>query len=111
MIAVSDSGYSNVELNFQWLSILSVTHERLEKTSTFFSSWITMDHITFFDFTEYCSKHDIVPFGLPTNLIHLRQPLDVVFQPLKHYHAQALNILVRDGITQTTELEFLGFIE
>ena len=64
------------------------------------------------EFIQFCWNHDIIPFGLPANLTHLLQPLDVVvFQPLKHYHAQALDFLVRDGITQITKLEFLGFIQ
>ena len=63
------------------------------------------------EFMQFCWDHDIIPFGLPANLTHL-QPLDVVvFQPLKHYHAQALDFLVRDRITQITKLEFLGFIQ
>ena len=64
------------------------------------------------EFIQFFWDHDIIPFGLPANLTHLLQPLDVVvFQPFKHYHAQALDFLVRDGITQITKLEFLGFIQ
>ena len=64
------------------------------------------------EFIQFCWDHDIIPFGLPANLTHLLQPLDViVFQPLKHYHAEALDFLVRDGITQITKLEFLRLIQ
>lgn len=49
---------------------------------------------------------------MPPNLTHLLQPLYVVvFQPYKHYHAKALDLLIRDGITNITKLEFLGMIQ
>jgi hypothetical protein len=35
----------------------------------------------------------------------------VVFQPLKHYHAKALDIMVRDGVVNISKLEFLSLIE
>ena len=64
------------------------------------------------EFIAYCDAHGIVPFGLPPNLTHLLQPLDVVvFQPLKHYHAKALDLMVRDGLVHITKIEFLSCIE
>jgi hypothetical protein len=49
---------------------------------------------------------------MPPNLTHSLQPLDVaVFQPLKHYQAKALDIIVRDGCTKITKLEFLLYIQ
>src|ERR1700722_12383229 len=63
-------------------------------------------------FIQCCDDNGIIPFGLPPHLTHLLQPLDVVvFQPLKHYHAKALNIMVRDGLTNITKIEFLSCIE
>ena len=48
---------------------------------------------------------------MPPNLTHILQPLDVVvFQHLKHYHAKELDIMVRDGLTKVTKLEFLSCI-
>ena len=112
MIALLDSGYSNTELSFQWLQHF---HRHTQKARKGRHSLLIMDnhgsHHSF-EFIEYCWKHNILPFGLPANLTHLLQPLDVVvFQPLKHYHAQALDFLVRDRITQITKLEFLGLIQ
>ena len=44
--------------------------------------------------------------------MHLLQPLDVVvFQLLKHYHAKALDLIVRDGLINISKLEFLSIIE
>jgi hypothetical protein len=34
----------------------------------------------------------------------------VVFQPYKHYHAKAVDLLVREGCMSITKLEFLGII-
>ncbi|RKF56160.1 hypothetical protein OnM2_083043 [Erysiphe neolycopersici] len=49
---------------------------------------------------------------MPPNLTHLLQPLDVViFQPLKHYRAKAIDIMVRDGLTNITKIELLGCIQ
>ncbi|OAQ57362.1 DDE superfamily endonuclease [Pochonia chlamydosporia 170] len=60
---------------------------------------------------QYCDDHDIIPFGMPPNLTHILQPLNVmVFQPLKHYHAKALGIMVRDTLVHIGKLEFLSCI-
>ena len=112
VIAVTDSGYSNTELSLQWLQHF---HRHTIKAQKGKYILLIMDnhgsHHSM-EFIQFCWDHDIIPFGLPANLTHLLQPLDVVvFQPLKHYHAQALDFLVRDGITQITKLEFLGFIQ
>ena len=49
---------------------------------------------------------------MPPNLTHILQPLDVVvFQPLKHYHAKALDVMVRDGLVNITKLEYLSCIQ
>ena len=64
------------------------------------------------EFLEFCTKNDIIPFGLPTHSTHLLQPLDmVVFQLYKHYYRKALNSLVQEGVESITELEFLAEIE
>ncbi|KJZ69829.1 hypothetical protein HIM_10782 [Hirsutella minnesotensis 3608] len=63
-------------------------------------------------FIQYCDEHGIIPFGMPPNLTHILQPLDVVvFQPLKHYHAKALDVMIRDGLVNITKIEFLSCIQ
>ena len=52
---------------------------------------------------------NIIPFGLPAHTTHLLQPLDVVvFQPLKHWHSEAVNEAMQTGDENFTKLEFLA---
>ena len=65
-----------------------------------------------YPFLKFCKAHNIIPFGFPPHTTHLLQPLDVaVFQPLKHYHAKALDIIARDGCVNFDKLDFLNAIE
>jgi hypothetical protein len=48
---------------------------------------------------------------LPPHSTHLLQPLDVVvFQPLKHYHTEAVEGATRTGCSDFNKLEFLSAI-
>jgi hypothetical protein len=61
------------------------------------------------DFIQQCWDKKIIPFCLPPHTTHLLQPLDVVcFQPLKHYHGEAIDHAVRTGDTEFTKVEFLA---
>ena len=112
VIGVSESGFSNTELSFQWLQHFERHTQKTRKGKHILLVMDNHGSHHSFEFLDFCWKHDIIPFGLPTNLTHLLQPLDVVvFQPLKHYHAQALDFLVRDGVAEITKLEFLGLIQ
>lgn len=106
------SGYSNDEISLEWIQHFDKHTEKCRKG---WKRLLILDghgsHHTK-EFIEYCEKHGIIPFGLPSNLTHLLQPLDVVvFQPLKHYHAKALDLMVRDGLVNITKIEFLGCIQ
>ena len=112
VIAISPSGYSNDQLSLDWLKHYDQHTAKRAKSK---NRLLVLDghgsHHTI-EFIEYCEAHHILPFGLPPNLTHLLQPLDVVvFQPLKHYHAKALDVLVRDGLVNITKLEFLSCIQ
>jgi hypothetical protein len=105
------TGYSNDQVAMEWIEHFE---KHSAKTSLGKKRLLILDghgsHHTK-PFIQYCYNHDIVPFGLPPNLTHLLQPLDVVvFQPLKHYHAKALDIMIRDGLLNITKLEFLSCI-
>jgi DDE superfamily endonuclease/Tc5 transposase-like DNA-binding protein len=111
VISVTPTGYSNDNIALHWI------HHFEQKSR---GSMRGMKRLLLLDghgshhtkeFIEYCEYHDIIPFGLPPHTTHLMQPLDVVvFQPYKHYHAKAVDILIRDSCTAITKLEFLGMI-
>ena len=111
-IRPTPSGYTNDQVGLEWLEHFD-KHTR-EKTVGRKRLLILDGHGSHHtrEFITFCDAHNIVPFGLPPNLTHLLQPLDVVvFQPLKHYHAKALDLLVRDGLVNITKVEFLSCIE
>lgn len=106
------SGYTNDQVGLEWIEHFDkhTVKKRVGKKRLLILDGHGSHHTK--EFIAYCDGHDIVPFGLPPNLTHLLQPLDVVvFQPLKHYHAKALDLLVRDGVVNITKIEFLSCIE
>ena len=112
ILQTATTGYSNDEISLGWLAHFN---EHSAKTSLGVKRLLVLDghgsHHTK-QFIQYCDDNSIIPFSMPLHLTHLLQPLDaVVFQPLKHYHAKALNIMVRDGLVNITKLEFLSCIE
>ncbi|KJZ71566.1 hypothetical protein HIM_09035 [Hirsutella minnesotensis 3608] len=112
VIGTSPTGYSNDRHTLSWLKHF---HHHSKKQTVGSKRLLLMDgynsHTTK-EFIQYCDDHDIIPFGYPPHSTHLVQPLDVVvFQPYKHYHAKALDLVVRDGVTNITKLEFLALIQ
>jgi DDE superfamily endonuclease len=62
-----------------------------------------------YDFVEYAQNNNIILFGLPPYITHFLQPPDVVyFQPLKHYHSEAIGNAIRTGDTEFSKIEFLS---
>lgn len=111
-VGTADTGYSNDLLCYEWIKHFELHSRGLQKGSR---RLLLLDghgsHHTQ-EFLQFCDDNLIIPFGLPPNLTHLLQPLDVcVFQPYKHYHGKALERLVRDGIVGITKLHFVGLIE
>jgi hypothetical protein len=112
MIAVSSSGYSNDELPLAWIQHFE---KHTVKRTVGSKRLLLLDgygsHHTI-EFIGFCQDHSIIPFGLPPHTTHILQPLDVVvFQPLKHYHAKAIDLIIREGCINITKLEFLGYIQ
>jgi hypothetical protein len=111
----SETGYSNDEISLFWIQHFQEHTAVTRSGKSGKRRLLILDghgsHHTI-EFIQFCDKNNVIPFGLPPNLTHLLQPLDVtVFQPLKHYQAKALDILVRDGVMDIGKLEFLSYIE
>ena len=111
-VALSPTGYSNDQLSLSWIRHF---HEHTVKSTQGQKRLLILDghgsHHTI-EFVRYCDGQSIIPFGLPPHLTHILQPLDVVvFQPLKHYYSKELDIMVRDGLTNITKIEFLQCIQ
>jgi len=63
------------------------------------------------EFISLCNKKYIIPFCLPPHTTHLLQPINViVFQSVKHFHAQAIDYATRTRCTDFNKLEFLSAI-
>jgi DDE superfamily endonuclease len=112
MLSYSESGYSNDDINLKWLQHFDQATQR--KIQSVFQLLILdgfSSHIEY-DFVEYAQHHKIILFGLPPHTTHFLQPLDVVcFQPLKHYHTEAIDTAVRTGDTTFSKFEFLAAFE
>lgn len=63
------------------------------------------------EFLEYAESKKIIVFGLPSQLTHILQPLDVaVFSPMKYWHSNAVNKIVHNGLDQIQKTDFFGVI-
>ena len=112
LLGVSETGYTNDILAMSWL-------EHFERFSSGRQegAWrlLLLDghksHSTR-EFIEFCDEHKILPFFFPPHCTHLLQPLDVVvFQPYRHYHAEAVDQATRSGCSEFDKMEFLNAID
>ncbi len=92
VFGVSDTGYSNNELSYDWLQHFQVASARRQKgTHRLLLFDGNASHCTY-EFVQYCDQHQVVVFCLPPHATHFFQPLNVVlFQPYKHHHAEAID--------------------
>ena len=98
VLTTSDSGYSNDFLALEWLKHFNAHSKKVQKGAF---RLLLLDgygsHLTY-EFWEYSKENKICLFRLPPHSTHLPQPLDVgVFQPMKHYHAEAVDNAIRLG--------------
>jgi hypothetical protein len=112
LIGTSEKGYSNDELTMDWVRHFE-KYSSQRQLGTYrlllldgFGSHCTKE------FLDFCDVHRIVVFCLPPHTSHLLQPLDVVvFQPYKHYHAEAVETATRSGCSEFDKVEFLDKID
>ena len=98
VLTTSDSGYSNDFLALEWLKHFNADSKKVQKGAF---RLLLLDvygsHLTY-EFWEYSKENKICLFRLPPHSTHLTQPLDVgVLQPMKHYHAEAVDNAIRLG--------------
>ena len=111
-MAFSDTGYNNDELSLHWLEHFDKHNCKKRK-----GVWriLVMDDASSHvheEFIRLCYSKNILPFRLPPYITHLLKPLDVVcFQPLKHYHTEAVDNAVRTGDMEFTRVEFSAHIQ
>jgi hypothetical protein len=104
----SPSGYANEVIMMAWLERFELQTRKLRTGRFRLLIFDGFDAHTDFKFVRFCQLHDIVPYQLPSHSTHLLQPLDVgCFQPLKHYHGQAIASEVRSGADTFTRQDFL----
>ena len=111
LLGTSESGYNNDKIILDWIK-----HFDLYSSKGQFGAkrLLILDgaesHFTM-PFWQYCTAYDIVLFVLPPNATSWAQPLDVgCFQPLKHYHAEAVDASIRAGVEAFDRLDFLDAI-
>ena len=111
LLAVSETGYSNDVLALDWISHF---HRFSLRKQIGVYQLLQIDWHTFHctrEFITYCDERKIITFCLPLHSTHLLQPLDVVvFQPLKHYHAEAIDQATHPGCSDSNKDEFLSAI-
>lgn len=110
-LAISDSGYSNDQIGFDYIQHFDEYSAKFQQGA---KRVVIVDnhesHLTATVF-DYCNQRNIILLALPAHTTHLLQPLDVnLFQPLKHWHKQALEYSRRTGCYDFNKVEFLAEI-
>lgn len=110
-IAVSATAYANHAISLEWIyhfdehSANNCSGEYRQLILDGYGSHHTRE------FLEFAASKKIIVFGLPPKLTHLLQPLDVViYSPMKHWHSEAVNRLVRNGLDAVSKADFFEVI-
>ena len=111
LFAVSDTGYTNDELTFEWLTYFE-EYSRQHQLSV----WRLLicngygSHCTY-EFLDYCNCHKIIPFCFSAHATHIMQPFNVVvFEPYKHYYAKAVDAATQTSCSNFNKIKFLAAI-
>jgi hypothetical protein len=111
-VGVSDSGYSNDLLSFQWLQHWNRLSKKTQQSTYRLLIIDGYESHLSFQFVRYCETEKIILLRLPPHSTHFLQPLDVVvFQQWKHWHAEAVDHAVRHGVGEFDRQTFLANIE
>ena len=108
-VATSESGNADDWISLQWIKHFDRFSARCQQGVY---RLLIMDgygsHHTK-EFLDFCEEKRIITLALPSHTTHLLQPLDIcVFQPLKHWHAEAIENSVQMGDETFTKVEFLN---
>ena len=85
LVAISDTGYSNDVLCFEWIKCFGrfTTKRQLSKWRLLLLDGYGLHYTK--EFLDFYGDHHIIPYCLPPHTTHLLQPLDVVcFQAYRH---------------------------
>jgi DDE superfamily endonuclease len=111
LVGLSESGYSNDELAFEYIHHFDRQTRKYQQGAhrillcDGYKSHLTREIL------EFCEHQQIHIFALPPHTSHILQPLNVVlFQPFKHFHAKAVDNVTRTGCSHFDKLEFLATI-
>ena len=109
MIGVSDNGWTNDQLGFDWLQ--SVFEPNTKDLIKGVYRLLILDghnsHLTP-RFDLYCTEHKIVPIYIPPHSSHLLQPIDMsCFSVLKRSYGHQVEQLIRRGIDFVDKADFL----
>lgn len=111
MIGCTTSGYTNDELNLDWIKHFVYWSSRQQKhkyRALFIDGHKT--HMTE-EFLGVYSMNDVLPLVFPPHLTHIMQPLDVkVFQPWKSYYKEAVNTAFVRGCDTVDKVDFLNML-
>jgi hypothetical protein len=108
-IGVSESGYINDELAYEWIQHFHrETYRKIKGRYRLLLCDGHGSHLTY-EFVKFCEDHDIILYILVPHTSHFLQPLDVgVFHALKHWHNEAIFAASYTGIGKFTRVEFLA---
>jgi hypothetical protein len=109
LFGITSSGYSNNLMGMEYIQHFNKMTEKHTKRN--FRMLVFDGHGSHIsdEFTWFCWNKNIIPFRLPAHTTHLLQPFDVgIFQPLKHWHQEALYQSIQYGDLDYTKIDFLN---
>lgn len=108
VIGVSDNGWTNNALGFEWLKHFNAhTKDRCKGAYRLLILDGHESHQSQ-DFKDYCEEDKIITLCMPAHSSHILQPLDVgCFAPLKMRYSQQVRGLARNQVFHIDKMGFL----